>query len=97
MEERNYSSMKKIFMKRSVMKIPDRFIVAAYAGACAAHQVDVLEDWFGKDSVDFHGYFQGNYAYVRSTCSGAVKELPSRLSLREIVLSSPANREFGGF
>jgi len=89
--------MKEVFIKDNSMKIPESFIVASYAGACAAHQVDVHEDMFGKDKVDFHDHFQGNFSTVYGTCKNIVEELPPRLSLREVVLSSPANREFGGF
>lgn len=79
------------------MNIPKNFITAAYAGACAAHQVDVHEDLFGKDKVDFHDHFISNFKHAKENCSNIVRELPSDVSLKEIVLSSPANHKYGGF
>ena len=76
------------------MKIPNKFITNAYAGACAAHQMDVHENWF--EEGNFHDDFQFLYKYVKDICTNTVAELPSTLSLREIISSSPANCEFGG-
>jgi hypothetical protein len=89
--------MKEILISNELMKIPESFITAAYAGACAIHQVDVHENWFGKNNVNFHDHFIGNFKQVKETCANIVEELPSRVSLKEVVSSSPANYEFGGF
>ena len=79
------------------MKIPKSFITAAYAGACAAHQVDVHENLFGKDKVDFHDHFIHNFQTVKETCFKIVEDLPAKISLKDIVSSSPANYQYGGF
>lgn len=89
--------MKKILVNGTLMKIPESFITAAYAGACAAHQVDVHEDLFGKDSVNFHDHFIGNFKQVKETCVNIVNDLSSPISLKEVVSNSPANCQYGGF
>jgi len=89
--------MKKVIVNETMLKIPESFITAAYAGACAAHQVGVHEDWFGKDKVDFHDHFIGNFQFVKETCAHIVDDLQSPLSLKEVVSNSPANYQYGGF
>jgi ketopantoate hydroxymethyltransferase len=79
------------------IKIPKSFIAAAYAGACAAHQVSVHEDMFGQDKIDFHEHFTKNFQHVKGTCSDIVGELQSSLTLKEIASNSPANYDYGGF
>lgn len=89
--------MKKVLVHGISMKIPENFITAAYAGACAAHQVDVHEDLFGKDKVNFHDHFIGNFQTVKETCASIVEELPPITTLKEIISNSPANYKYGGF
>jgi hypothetical protein len=89
--------MKTVLVNGTSMRIPEKFITAAYAGACAAHQVDVHEDLFGKDKVDFHAHFTGNFQQVKETCFNIVEKLPSVVSLKEVISSSPANCQYGGF
>lgn len=89
--------MKMILVNEASMKIPESLIIAAYAGACAAHQVDVCEDLFGKDKVDFHEYFTGNFKYVKKICSNIVEDLPTQTTLKEVISNSPANYPMGGF
>ena len=88
--------MKKVFLKKSNVNMPNKFIISAYAGACAAHHFDIDKNFFGKN-INFHDYFCFDYSYVKNTCKNNVKTLPSKLSLREVVLSSPANYALGGF
>jgi hypothetical protein len=89
--------MKEILINGTLMKIPENFITAAYAGACAAHQVNVHEDLFGKDRVDFHDHFTKNFKTVKETCANIVNDLPSSISLKEVISNSPANYQYGGF
>jgi len=89
--------MREILINDMSMKIPESFITSAYAGACAAHQVDVHEKLFGKDKIDFHDHFTGNFRHVKETCANIVEELPSTVTLKNVVSNSPANNEYGGF
>jgi hypothetical protein len=73
-----------------------RLISSSYAGACAAHYVSFYTKSM-KDKSSYKKLFRYFYNYVKSTCEGITEDLPSKLSLREIIMSSPANREFGGF
>jgi len=87
--------MKKVFAKKYVYSIPENFIQSSYAGACAAHQVIEHENMGLGQEGDFR--FLYNYDTVQSGCAAAVESLPDRLSLREVVASSPAARKYGGF
>ena len=86
--------MKKVFTKKHVYNIPESFIQSSYAGACAAHQVIEQED-MGLGQGDFRAFY--NRDTVQSECAAAVESLPDRLSLREVVSSSPAANKYGGF
>ena len=86
--------MKKVFTKKHVYNIPESFIQSSYAGACAAHQVIEHEN-MGLGQGDFRVLY--NRDTVQSECAAAVEILPDRLSLREVIASSPATRKYGGF
>jgi hypothetical protein len=86
--------MKKVFTEKHVYNIPESFIQSSYAGASAAHQVIEHEN-MGLGQGDFRAFY--NRDTVQSECTAAVESLPDRLSLREVVSSSPAANKYGGF
>lgn len=89
--------MKTITIKGQSLRIPNRFIAAAYAGACAAHQVHCHEKVWGFKVVDWLKDFKYLYRLIyRSNSRGVVRDLPSRMTFKELVDNSPANVIFGG-
>jgi hypothetical protein len=86
---------KKIEIKGKIYKIPDRLIASAYAGACAAHQVTEHERMFGKKKVNWKDHFRYIYDKIFPNMKSIVKEIPYRVTLKEIVEKSPANLQYG--
>ena len=89
--------MKTVTTDIGTFNFPNNAISSAYAGACAAHQVDIHEDWFGKDKVDFTENFMYLFNYVKEDCVSLVEDLPDITSLQDIADNSPANYKYGGF
>lgn len=86
--------MKTVIIGRNRYRFPNRFISAAYAGACTAHQLQRHNAWGLRIKK---GDFRKIFEYVTKNIKEIVKSLPRTMSLKVFVKRAPANHEFGGF
>jgi hypothetical protein len=80
--------MKTIATKIGTFKIPNKFILAAYAGACADKMMSIHGSFYGGN---FKIDFLRNYRFVFKYIKSFVSKLPNKLSLKRLVEFSPAN------